>query len=169
MKCLNCKAASDTFDPYLDIALDIKVMFIVAKRNIDTLTNEFTPALNVLSCIDRIFRKQLLHYLIIVGSAVPLKWCLLVLSCRMPQTLLRRSSSLLSLNSWIGRMPISVARTYYLTNFSHPFWLTVSTQTILWTKTLYSKQVTAKKKVYTISLIYRLSVGVRKWFKPQND
>lgn len=25
VKCLNCKAVSDTFDPYLDIALDIKV------------------------------------------------------------------------------------------------------------------------------------------------
>ena len=25
VKCLNCKAVSDTFDPYLDVALEVKV------------------------------------------------------------------------------------------------------------------------------------------------
>lgn len=37
VKCVNCKAVSDTFDPYLDIALDIKVTFTVEKKNISTL------------------------------------------------------------------------------------------------------------------------------------
>lgn len=33
VKCMNCKAVSDTFDPYLDIALDIKVLFAVGKKH----------------------------------------------------------------------------------------------------------------------------------------
>lgn len=28
VKCLNCKAVSDTFDPFLDIPLEIKVIFL---------------------------------------------------------------------------------------------------------------------------------------------
>lgn len=40
VKCLNCKGVSDTFDPYLDITLEIKVrlLIVVARLEKDSQT-----------------------------------------------------------------------------------------------------------------------------------